>query len=429
MGCAANTEWIDRGDCGTSLLVKALSDQLASWQAFALALGLVGLAACGSSETEIGNTERDSAGIRIVTTAQTSWRGPVRAGLRPVLEVPARGDESAPDLSRVTAAELLPNGSVAVLDSQLSQVVIFDSNGETAAIVGRSGQAPGEFLGPVSLDVTREGLIRVYDARLGRMTDISADGTVVDVFTLPPSLFPRPPNRVWRLEGQRVLAWEYDRGGQRTEARSGGAARVVIPGLVRVVDLNTGTSDTLYTADAREMIGEGPRIWVAPFGVSTAVEFRGDRLYLTTGRRHEIVVIDPTDGVTELFRYPDADEALSEEELSRLRDDARTEATESNQPLPVMFLFDEALQPEGRPAFERLQVAADGRIWARRFMPFREPSGQWWFLSEDGVFLGQAEFPGTSEILAVGDGHFVVLTLDEFELPSVRVVEIPEEMR
>ncbi len=390
-----------------------------------LLLTIPSWAGCSQSPPGQSVTRSDSAEVRIVETHSPRWDSVRPLDHEMLLSVPPRVDPETAVFSRVSDGDFLPGGGVAILDGQLQRVLLFDSAGAQVASFGGRGQGPGEFSGAVSLNTLADGTVRVYDARLGRFTEFTSQGEMTAALTLTRKLFPRPPNRAWLLDGTRVLAWEYNLASRTMAGRSGAKARAVVPGILRVVDLSTGAADTLLEAPGREMIDDGGRIWVAPFGAQAKMVFDGASLFFASGLTHSVSVVDPSVGQTHLFRYPEADAPISDRELASLASVARREAADAPGALEVAFLFDRELQPSLQPAFQAVQVSDSGEIWAQEFLPFGDSSGVWWIISPDGRFAGRVRLPAKAgDILALSEGRLLLRALDAFDVPSVQIISV-----
>jgi hypothetical protein len=267
---------------------------------------------------------------------------------------------------------------------------------------------------------TTSGGIDIYDRALGRFTLVGPDRSVAEVFTLARETYGRPPHLAWRLAPSRILSWEFNLGDATLLSRHDDAERVVSNGTLRVVDLASGVADTLIVAPAREVIRQGSRLWLPPFGITAMVEVVDGQIYYAAGVAHEILSGDAAAFPTASYRYPHADHDLTRSELGRLRDEANLAATAEGVPFAAELLFEPTLQPRFRPAFEGLHVGSpSGQIWMRRFEPFQAASTTYWLASARGRFLGQVRLPPRTQVMAVIGDTVVVRRLDSLDVPSI----------
>lgn len=68
-------------------------------------------------------------------------------------------------------------GRILLLDSQLSEVIVLDADGEHDVTLGREGEGPGEFSRAGSLCWTPDGAVGVVQRFPGRIVKLSLDGT------------------------------------------------------------------------------------------------------------------------------------------------------------------------------------------------------------------------------------------------------------
>jgi len=76
-------------------------------------------------------------------------------------------------------------GNVYVLDSQVSEIVVFSPDGEHLRTIGREGEGPGEFRGANDMFIRPDGLIGVVVVFPGKIVQLNPDGTPADVFPYP----------------------------------------------------------------------------------------------------------------------------------------------------------------------------------------------------------------------------------------------------
>lgn len=93
------------------------------------------------------------------------------------------GPESSQNISSPGSISILPNGNLAVLDTRLNKVLLFDSEGQQEIAFGERGKGPGEFVAPRMLQV-RDSTINVIDVSLQRVNQYRLDGSFVQNYPL-----------------------------------------------------------------------------------------------------------------------------------------------------------------------------------------------------------------------------------------------------
>lgn len=140
---------------------------------------------CGNAgSTQHGSTERDSAGIRVVTSsveAVRNWR--LQDGY--LLQLGAVQGDGPYLFDRINAAFRLSDGRIVVADGGSLEIRWFDEKGTHLLTVGGRGDGPGEFRGIHSVVRLPNDTLLVHDGWNARVTTISPDGVVAGVAPTP----------------------------------------------------------------------------------------------------------------------------------------------------------------------------------------------------------------------------------------------------
>lgn len=76
-------------------------------------------------------------------------------------------------------------GHIYVLDAQLTEVMIFSSEGEYIRSIGREGEGPGEFRRPADLFLTPDGQVAVMQRMPGKIVQLTTDGAPAGNYPMP----------------------------------------------------------------------------------------------------------------------------------------------------------------------------------------------------------------------------------------------------
>ncbi|MGD8413835.1 MAG: 6-bladed beta-propeller [Candidatus Latescibacterota bacterium] len=138
----------------------------------------------GPSLAEWQGQEVVEDGTRIVRNPETA---PENLTLTP--EEQWRRGEEDDDLFFGTPVQILEDdeGNVYVLDSQVSEIVVFTPGGEYLRTIGREGEGPGEFRGANDMFIRSDGIIGVVVVFPGKIIQLNRDGTPAGVFPFPKS--------------------------------------------------------------------------------------------------------------------------------------------------------------------------------------------------------------------------------------------------
>lgn len=125
-------------------------------------------------------------GKRIVQNPETA---PENVTLEPE-ELWRRGEEDD-DIFFGLPVQILEDdqGNVFVLDSQISEIVVFSPDGEYLRTIGREGEGPGEFRGANDMFIRSDGIVGVVVVFPGKIVQLHPDGT-------PAGRFPYPEDNV-----------------------------------------------------------------------------------------------------------------------------------------------------------------------------------------------------------------------------------------
>ena len=93
--------------------------------------------------------------------------------------------EGPQNFGRISSLAVDDLGRFWVLESQASELRVFDPNGEYIRTVGRAGSGPGEFKRPVRVDVGPEGRIWVMDPQNARLSVFDSAGTYIEGLRVP----------------------------------------------------------------------------------------------------------------------------------------------------------------------------------------------------------------------------------------------------
>ena len=322
----------------------------------------------------------------------------------------------------VTGAIRLADGSVVVADEQSYNVRTYDANGKHMWTSGRQGEGPGEYGGLRLLRGCPGAAITVFDWHLDRITELDADGNVIDTRALnavgvhpynEPACSPHGdlvftpwPDRVTNVADGENYRWQMElnsaRGDTKVTLRSG------IPGTERI----------------RYGGGSGPQTW----GRNMVFAVTLDGVWYGSANDYEIEQVDWTGRVTRVARWEGPDLTVTGERrnsylnayLARYDDPGERRSFERDRWPGIR----DAL-PERFPAYEALLSLPDGSVWVMPH-PWRASRKELHLLDAEGVWIRRFTIPARSTPLDAGPDWVLLLQRGEFDVPTVAVYRLVE---
>ncbi|MYA32688.1 MAG: hypothetical protein F4164_05440 [Gemmatimonadales bacterium] len=379
---------------------------LRSWTAISLLAAVTaGCGRPGSTGCEVAGAEgravrNTSVGV---WPQELSWREVWRAG----------GAEEAEELVYPAGVAVGPDGSVAIADWGLAEVILLDADGEWLGPVMTRGEGPGEVQAPAVLIWIDASTLLVLDFGAFRLTTLdlpsrSASVTAVDPAFMSPVFasgevtfvalqpdstvwleFPGPVEDGW--EERSFVRWSPENPVNDTVARS--RARVL--------------ERTALPAWPRSLVGVGAETWVVS----------------EPGGRYELTVSDRAG--TTLVRFCHPGEALP------LSPAERGEDPEGRMPEAWRAALRNLGDPPAPAIISRIVVDADGRIWVQRDRPLpgaAGPHGAPGALHDvflpSGRFLGSIRLPDDHRLLEARGRRIWTLHTGSLDESSIVALEI-----
>ena len=375
----------------------------------------VAVAGCADSANQASvpgaATIRDSAGVRIVTSAAPLWGAEAGWSVMPEpyltigTENPT-GDGTDILFGSIRAMVVLPSGRFAVADEHSAVVSVFDPDGQLVHRFGGRGEGPGEV----------GGIWNLYGC---------TGDTVIVRFRTELSFFDGDGNFIRRINSSGAgTTWSLEaiapscRNFIASRSATGPTPPAGQEWLLRSVLVHTDDGFVVTDTVAQEVTGEGltgsrrgEDVFVAlPWTpVDANVELRGDHLIAGFGRWAEFRVHSLGGALEQLIRWHatlDEVTAADRDRYMAKRDEflARYEGS-PDALLSFPSLRDFPRVPTHKPFFDRFLVDDAGNIWARHFpstglgiqdlRPPRDPAPPetWTVLDSAGVWLGPVHLP------------------------------------
>ncbi len=392
-----------------------------------LALSLATLACTGGEPATDPIVTRDSAGVAIVENDLLRLDASCAVAAAPTMSI---GEEEANGtmgeeyvLGRVAGATRLSDGRVVLANRLTHQIRYYGPDGRYLRASGRQGEGPGEFTDPFYLHPLPGDTILVGDLRPFQFLEFDSEGRWLRFVDPQPRIFNSPASMDVLDDGRLVLAIEDD--------PRGTGERFPMHHLAVLLYGEDGMlADTVATLDYGRygMVVETSNLYVYPLFESFGrVAARGDRIVIGHGSTRELTVRTTADGtpIDRIIRWTGVSQEITSKDIEAARARERARLLGGRRPPPPGFLESQA--GEGRPvaerfpAFSRLELGRDGRIWVREYqLPSDSTVWRWVAFRRDGRFECRMEAPRFSDILEFGADYLLVLDEDTLGVERVK---------
>ena len=124
-------------------------------------------------------------GVKTVTNPATGFAAPATIKLPELWRIGGDTDNEDEFFGVISDIDIAANGDVYLLDSQLNEVKVYSKDGEFLRSMGREGEGPGEFRGPVAMYFTTDDKVAVLQAMPGKVVLLTRDGQPAGDGVLP----------------------------------------------------------------------------------------------------------------------------------------------------------------------------------------------------------------------------------------------------
>ena len=283
-----------------------------------------------------------------------------------------------------------PDGTVLVLDNQLSQVQVYDADGQWQRTLGREGEGPGEARNPSDAFYLPDGRLCLAQGFPGRLVYLNADGTpggqghytsMGEPATFTVLVTGRSAPRGMLLTGIRM-----NQGGGPIAQQTYFLSLCDTTGAEQVVYMDKQTQVNYADFRMDEMAMDF--LWGGRMNIDTE-----GRVYTAPDRNSYMVRVQNVDG-TVLREFSRAVTIPERDAEARALEGKILEGIASNYPVPLQGITME----DTEPAITGLWVRPDGEVWVQT--PANErPEGAFTLLDvfdSAGVFTHQVviDVPG-----------------------------------
>lgn len=151
-----------------------------------MAIALVSVAwVSTASAADWKGSEATVDGTKVVQNPATGFKKPSTVEMDELWRLGGETDDEDEFFGVIADIEIDDQGNVYLLDSQLSEVKIYTSDGEFVRSIGREGEGPGEFRRPGAMFFTKEGNVAVVQFMPAKIVVLSPEGDPVGDLPIP----------------------------------------------------------------------------------------------------------------------------------------------------------------------------------------------------------------------------------------------------
>lgn len=319
-------------------------------------------------------------------------------------------------LGMVTGGVLGPDGNVYLVDRQMAQVLVVAPDGSLVRTLGRQGDGPGEFNNPHGLFFLPDGRLAVVQGFPSRVTTLKPDGTPGGEIKVGGEAVEGGFNfmRELRVGGGKLVGV---RGRGTFNQETGKSTQVSI---MSVMDLAGRDEVKLFERSRENDLQRRVFDEAAEFSELNTWNVSKDGIVYSAPEREAWVInARGLDGaIRSTFRRPFTPRKRTAEDKAELTDGMVVIVNGRRQPIESKAL-------DTDPAIERINVAADGRLFVTNCLQSREqlPAGvaaRYDVVTPDGKFVEELslrvpDFDNRQDVVLFLDGKtfLVVRNFDQ----------------
>lgn len=392
-----------------------------------LALALLVGSSCGEGR-DVPDTAAvvDSAGVRIIQLSEAAWAGMEVFRLSPSPELSIGAIEGSDDeiLFRVSGGAVLEDGRVVILNGGVRELRFYGADGVLTGRQGRTGDGPGEYRQPSDLWTLPGDSVVVWDRRLLRLAVVGPDGTVVRetlVRGRPTAI------RVRGVFADGSLVLFQQRGVEEQMSMDqqlmGYYSRLSPLGdslnaLGEFPWMRMITSPPTESAGGMQLVESGPPV----FDAETRVAAVGERLWVGTTKRDEILGLNTMGEVKRILRWSGPDRSVTQEVKEAYYAELRERLAANAPPGEVRGPPRGVTFADILPSHRELVARGDGGLWMQEFSrPGAGGANRWRIFGPEALPEGRIELPPTARVLWAGLDRVLLLERDELDVEYVRL--------
>jgi hypothetical protein len=386
---------------------------------------MIALAGCDTAATRLHEyVVRDSAGVDIIENLETtppSWS----LAETPFLEIGRAEGPVEAQLHEVSDAKRIDHDRYLIANDGSYEVREYDARGRLVRSFGGEGEGPGEFRSIDALILAGDTLI-AFDRQLRRLSKFSLTGQFLTSTTLEGTgagltgLPHRAP------DGSFIAGWTISTALTRADSGFAKAGDVVRGQVLLIHHKPSGQiADTLGTFPGNEEAlvesGGSAASTRAPFSLGFSLATWEGSVVVGTQERFELRMYNGS-VLDRLIRVANPDSLVTPDRFRELVDRLVSQA-------PTLGLAEfVANTPEPRttvvPAYGRLLVGSDGRLWVSESAFWYLTARRWHVFDVDGRRIATVELPERFNLMDAGADYVLGVWRDDLDVEHVQAFEL-----
>lgn len=330
------------------------------------------------------------------------------------------------EFAGITSGVFLNDGAFVIGDVMNARLAVFNDQGRLEKMIGRSGAGPGEFQNLAWARAYRGDSIATYDRAQRRVTVFSRSGNRARTVIIASPRNGLGPEALALLDDGRILVQATRRIG--AEAAPPGvhvAAMELWLYSPAGVPLNRVAGNLVSMQWVK--LASPSLLMPRPLAVVSLVAIRDSSVIISDSADTPIREVSVAGAEVRRFgarsatRTPSADHiaAYRESQLAVAR-----RANDSNALAMQTRILDATPFPDHVPAFRRMFVDRDGRLWVEEYPEARSSRQRFRVYAADGRLLANAIGPDRGRVLDVRGTQALVAWSDPDAVPYVRLYQI-----
>ena len=373
--------------------------------------------ACGGEGGASRVQRADSAGVEIVTSGAAdvplAWR------FERVRALGGR-DEGPESFFQIDPAAVAADahGNTYILDRGNHRVVVFGPDGRHLRSMGKKGGGPGEMEFPLGMALAPDGSVAVLDPMLGQMVRFGADGRVLPGVAVDRS-GGMPEGMAFAGTASVLLVRSFDaeRGTTQRLTLAAGADTTVL------AQVQSPPGKQVRFPNCQVIISSMPPIFQPAIHWTAA----GSRVAVNRGPEYDVRLFEGARHVRTLRRQVPPSPATAQlAERSVAKGELTIQFGTSQCRIPASDVVKVQGFAPVVPAIDRIALAPDGGVWVARYTP-GEPRPPADVFGADGAYLGTLPADSPFPAAFLPDGSILAVEEDDLEVQRVVVYRVHRE--